>query len=106
MIDHGLYISLSEPKVNPSYHCLTTAFLSLMPYFSIDSKTSFSVKPKQSAYCSDVVVTTTRLFKSEKTDSFETLVIPVIIARSIYGLVLKVEFSNPLIKFTNSSQYP
>ena len=41
-----------------------------------------AVKPKQFAYFPEVVVTTSRLFKSEKMDSLLILVIPVITARS------------------------
>ena len=38
------------------------------------ANTSFSVKPKLSTYCSDVDVTTVRLFRSENMDSLLTLV--------------------------------
>ena len=54
----------------------------------------------------EVVVTTAKLFKSEKIDSLLTLVIPVITARSKYGFVLNIELNKLLVKDTNSSQYP
>ena len=49
------------------------------------SITSSCVKPKESVYLSEVVVTTSRLFRSEKMDSLLILVIPVMIALSKYG---------------------
>ena len=70
------------------------------------AKTSSSVKPNDSAYSSDVVVTTFRLFRSEKMDSVLTRVIPVIMARSSHGFVLKVELNRLLVKAVSSSQYP
>ena len=66
--------------------------------------TSSSVKPKQSAYLSDVVVTTSRWFRSEKMDSLLTLVIPVIIARSSHGFVLNVALNRLLVKEACSSK--
>ena len=75
-------MSLFSPNVNPSYHFFTSSCLSDIPYSANASNTSFSVKPKLSAYCSDVDVTTVRLFRSENMDSLLTRVIPVIIARS------------------------
>ena len=66
--------------------------------------TSSSVNPNAVAYLSEVVVTTSRLFKSEKIDSLLTLVIPVIIPRSSHGFVLKVELKRLLVKATSSSQ--
>lgn len=53
-------------------------------------KTSRSVKPNAVAYFSEVVVTTSRLFRPEKILSLEILVMPVINPRYRYGLVLKV----------------
>ena len=53
--------------------------------------TSFCVKPNLSSYFFEVVVTTSRLLRSEKMDSLLTLVIPVIIALSRYGLEDKKE---------------
>ena len=70
------------------------------------AKTSVSVKPKAVAYRSDVVVTTVRLFRSEKMDSLLTLVIPVMTARSKEGLVLKVLLNSALVYATSSSQKP
>ena len=104
VIDHGLYISLCAPKTNPSYHFFTSCLCSPRSISSSALKTSSSVNPKHVLYLSDVVVTTARLFKSENIDSFDTLVIPVITARSRYGLVLKVELKKLLMKDVNSSQ--
>ena len=55
---------------------------------------------------SEVVVITVRLFRSENTDSLETRVIPVIIARSRWRFVLNVELKSPRINEVNSFQYP
>ena len=67
--------------------------------FHISTKQStYSVKPKDVAYFSEVVVTTSKLFKLEKIDSLLTLVIPVMIPLSIYGLVLKAELNKLLAK--------
>ena len=99
-------MSRLSPKTNPSYQYLTSAILSPSPYSPNEAATSSSVNPKLSAYISDVVVTTARLFKSEKMDSLLTRVIPVIIALSRYGLVLNVELNRFLVNETNSSQYP
>ena len=52
-----------------------------MIYMLSGRKTS-SVKPKDVAYSSEVVVTTFRLFKSEKMDSLLILVMPVMIPQS------------------------
>ena len=82
VIDQGLYIFFIEPKEKPSYHACTSFFLSERWYSSKAAKTSSSVNPKQSAYGSEVVVITTKLFKSEKIDSLLILVIPVRILRS------------------------
>ena len=80
--DQGLYMSVTLPKVNPSYQNLTCSFSDASkPWLSKAAKTSSSVNPKAVAYLSEVVVTTVRLFKSEKMDSLLTLVIPVIMAR-------------------------
>ena len=62
------------------------------------------MNPNDVSYLFDVVVTTTRLFKSENILSFETLVIPVIIALSRYGFVLNVALKRLLVKFASSSQ--
>ena len=76
------------------------------------AKTSSSVNPNEALYFSEVVVTTSRLFKSENTDSNASQeamlmrVIPVIIALSSQGLVLNEELKIPLIKEAISSQYP
>lgn len=51
-------MSLCEPNINPSYHFFTSENLSESPYSSSDVITSFSVKPNESAYISDVAVTT------------------------------------------------
>ena len=75
-----------------------------------------------------MVVTTTRLFKSEKILSFDivsalaeplevcianfltaeysAVVIPVIIALSRYGFVLKAALKRLLVNATSSTQYP
>ena len=55
---------------------------------------------------SDVVVTTSGLLRSENIDSLLTLVIPVIIPLSRYGLVLNVELNILLVKDTISGQNP
>ena len=94
------------PNVKPSYHSFTSVFLSDKPYSSSTEKTSFSVNPKLVSYFCDIVVTMSRLFKSENILSFETLVIPVIMALSRYGFVLKVELKKPLVNVTIFSQYP
>lgn len=54
--------------MKPSYQNLTSCFFSERPYSSNARNTSSSVNPKQSAYFSEVVVTTSRLFKSEKNE--------------------------------------
>ena len=46
------------------------------------------------------------IFLSWHHDSFDTRVIPVMIARSRYGFVLNVALNKPLINPVNSSQYP
>ena len=58
-------MSVLLPNVKPSYHLFTLPRFSVIPISSSASKTSFSVKPKLSAYSSDVVVITFRLFRSE-----------------------------------------
>ena len=105
-IDHGLYMSETLPNVNPSYHFLTSSFLLPKSYSSSAVNTSCSVNPNLSVQDSDVVVITRRLFKSEKIDSFEIRVIPVIKPRSRFLLVLNVELNNPRIKSASSFQYP
>ena len=80
-------MSVWLPNVNPSYHILISAFRSEYPYSSSASNTSSSVKPNEVAYFSEVVVTTSRLFRSEKIDSLLTLVIPVMSPLSRYGFV-------------------
>ena len=75
-----------------------------MPWVSRAWKTSASVKPKEVAYSSEVVVTTFRLFKSEKMDSLLTHVMPVMTARSSQGFVLKVALKSVRIKAAISSQ--
>ncbi len=103
-------MSLFFPKVKPSYHFFTSAFLSPIPYSSNAENTSSSVKPKLSAYCSDVDVTTVKLFRSENIDSnasqeaMLTLVIPVMMARSRYGFVLNVALNRFRINSTISLQ--
>ena len=57
-------------------------------------------------YFFDVVVTTSRLLRSEKMDSLLTLVIPVMIALSRYGFVLNVEFNKDLKTPIKSNQNP
>ena len=106
IIDHGLYISLLSPNVNPSYHNFTFSFSLESPCSSSAAKTSSSVKPKQLEYSSLVTVITFKLLRSENILSLDTLVIPVIIARSKYGFVLKVELKRLLVNPTSSSQYP
>ena len=102
-------MSLCFPKVNPSYQSFTSSFFSDKPASSNASKTSLSVKPKLVLYSSFVVVITLRLFKSEKILSFDTLVIPVIMALSRYGFVFNVELKklriNPTISFQNPFTY-
>ena len=97
-------MSLFFPKVKPSYHFFTSAFLSPIPYSSNAENTSSSVKPKLSAYCSDVDVTTVKLFRSENIDSLLTRVIPVMMARSRYGFVLNVALNRFRINSTISLQ--
>ena len=75
-------MSVCEPNVKPSYHHFTSAFLSDKSNNSRAPNTSDSVKPKYTLYFSEVVVITLRLFRSENIDCFDTLVIPVITARS------------------------
>ena len=104
IIDHGLYTSLLVPNVKPSYHFFTFSFSLESSCSSSASNTSSSVKPKHFEYSSLVTVITLRLFKSLKMLSLETLVIPVIIARSRYGFVLKVELKRLLVNATSSSQ--
>ena len=107
MTDQGLYISDTVPNVKPSYQNFTFSFsISGIPCSSIAAKTSSSVKPKDVAYSSDVVVTTFRLFRSEKIDSLLTLVIPVMIPRSRDGLVLNVLLKSARVYATSSSQKP
>ena len=98
-------MSFCFPNINPSYQDFTSCFSCDIPIVSNAWNTSSSVNPKLDSYSSDVVVTTFKLFKSENTDSFDTLVMPVIIALSRYGLVLNVALKKFLIKAMNSSQY-
>ena len=104
VIDHGLYMSLCSPKTKPSYHLFTSSLRSPSPISSSDLKTSSCVKPKAVLYLSEVVVTTARLLRSENIDSLETLVMPVITARSRYGFVLNVALKRLLINAVNLSQ--
>ena len=106
IIDHGLYISVLSPNVNPSYQFLTSSSLSDNPNSVKASDISSCVKPKIVAYLLEVVVTTSRLFKSEKILSLLTFVIPVKIARPKNGFVLKVELNKFLVNATILSQYP
>ena len=64
-------MSFLSPKVNPSYHILTSSFLSESPCSSSALNTSSSVNPNAVSYCFDVDVTTTRLLRSEKMLSFD-----------------------------------
>ena len=99
-------MSCTSPNVNPSYQFFTSCLFSSRPYSFNAVNTSSSVNPKLSAYAFDVVVITTRLFKSENTDSRLTLVIPVIRARSKNGFVLKLALNRLLVNDTSCSQYP
>ncbi len=105
-MDQGLYKSDLLPKVNPSYQSLTPSSMSDSPNSFKASDTSSCVNPKVSSYLFCVVVTTSRLFKSEKMLSLLTRVIPVKIARSRQSFVLKVRWNKFVIKATSASQYP
>ena len=80
-------------------------FSSERPHSSKAANTYSSVKPKEVAYLSEVVVTTSRLFRSENIDSLLTRVIPVMMARSSHGLVLNAELNMLLVNATSSSHY-
>ena len=97
-------MSFCFPNIKPSYHFFTVFFSSGNPCSSRALNTSFSVKPNAVSYFVDNVVTTSRLLRSLKMLSFDTLVIPVIIALSRYGFVLKVELNKLLVNPTSSSQ--
>ena len=99
-------MSRSFPNTKPSYQLFTSPRFSPSAYSSNAVNTSASVNPKKSAYFSEVIVTTSRLFRSEKIDSLLTRVIPVMIARSRKGFVLNVELKRTLMKSTISCQYP
>ena len=71
IIDHGLYISLLSPNVNPSYHNFTFSFSLESPCSSSAAKTSSSVKPKHFEYSSLVTVITFKLLRSLKILSFD-----------------------------------
>ena len=77
-----LFCTVFFPKEKPSYQSLTSSRCPYSPYSFKASQTSSCVKPKESSYFSEVVVTSSKLFKSEKSDSLLTRVIPVISARS------------------------
>ena len=99
-------MSFFSPNLNPSYHIFTTSFLSESPCSSSALNTSSSVKPNAVSYFGDNVVITSRLFRSLKILSLDTLVIPVIIALSRYGFVLNVALKKLRVNATSSSQYP
>ena len=97
-------MSFTWPNEKPSYHLFTESLYSPSPNESSASKVSFSVNPKQSAYLPFIDVITFRLFRSEKIDSLDTLVIPVMTARSRYLLDLNVALNRLRIKDVISCQ--
>ena len=97
-------MSFTWPNEKPSYHLFTASLHSPSPYESSAAKVSFSVNPKQSAYLSFIDVITFRLFRSEKIDSLDTLVIPVMTARSRCLLDLNVALNRLRIKDVISCQ--